>query len=119
MSDARFTATNAVFADPTCRAILTRLANRETSVTELAKPFEMSLPANSKNLKFRERAGLVQRHHDSRRRPCQLQTQPFSSFADCGEQSCRVWDERRDRLAHDLQARQVDSMKCVEIAAKE
>lgn len=103
------TATFAALADPTRRAILTRLASGETSVTELAKPFKMTMPAISKHLKVLERAGLIERTRDAQRRPCQLQAQPLRDVADWVEQYRKFWDARFDRLEEylrDLQARQ-------------
>lgn len=122
MSDDPLTATFAALADPTRRAILTRLASGETSVTELAKPFKMTLPAISKHLKVLERAGLIQRSRDAQRRPCQLQAEPLREVADWVEQYRKFWDDRLDRLAdyiRDLQSRQAESAKSLESAASE
>lgn len=122
MSEEQLTATFAALADPTRRAILTRLASGETSVTELAKPFQMTMPAISKHLKVLERAGLIQRSRDAQRRPCQLQAQPLRDVADWLEQYRKFWDERLDRLAdylHDLQSRQAGSATSVESTVNE
>lgn len=122
MADDPLTATFAALADPTRRAILTRLASGETSVTELAKPFKMTLPAISKHLKVLERAGLIQRSRDAQRRPCQLQAQPLRDVADWVEQYRKFWDERLDRLAdylRDLQSQQAAAVKTVDAAASE
>lgn len=122
MTDACFTATIAALADPACRAILTRVARGETSVTELAKPFKMTLPAISKHLKVRKRADLIQHSRDAQRRPCQLRAQPLCDFADWGEQYRQFWDECADHFAgdqHDLRPRQADLVKCVETVANE
>lgn len=73
----RLDATFAALADPTRRAILTRLAKGEASVMELAEPFAMTQPAISKHLKVLERAGLVSRRRDAQRRPCRLEAQPL------------------------------------------
>lgn len=122
MSDDALSATFAALADPTRRAILTRLASGETSVTELAKPFKMTLPAISKHLKVLERAGLIQRSRDAQRRPCQLQAQPLRDVADWVEQYRQFWDERLDRLAdylRDLQSQQTAALKTADAAGNE
>lgn len=91
-------ATFAALADPTRRAILARLASGETSVTELAEPFEMSLPAVTKHLKVLERAGLITRGRQAQWRPCRLEATPLREVADWVEQYRRHWEERLDRL---------------------
>ncbi len=88
----------AALADPTRRAILARLALGEASVTELAKPFEMSLPAISKHLKVLERAGLIARGRDAQWRPCRLEAGPLREIVDWTRQYRRFWDESFDRL---------------------
>src|SRR5579864_3187585 len=85
-------------ADPTRRAILARLALGETTVNELAKPFEMSGPAISKHLKVLERAGLIRRGRAAQWRPCRLQAGPMREVADWLEAYRRFWDESFDRL---------------------
>ncbi len=90
--------TFAALADPTRRAILARLASGEASVTELAEPFEMSLPAVSKHLKVLERAGLIARGRDAQWRPCRLAAGPLRDAADWLEHYRRFWDESFDRL---------------------
>jgi DNA-binding transcriptional ArsR family regulator len=95
--------TFAALADPTRRAILARLASGETSVTELAEPFEMSLPAVSKHLKVLERAGLIARGRDAQWRPCRLQAKPLRDVADWVEHYRRFWEESFDRLEEYLQ----------------
>jgi DNA-binding transcriptional ArsR family regulator len=85
-------------ADPTRRAILTRLAAGETSVTELAEPFAMSLPAVSKHLKVLERAGLIARGRQAQWRPCQLEARPLKDAADWLEHYRRFWEQSLDRL---------------------
>lgn len=90
--------TLAALADPTRRAILARLALGETSVGELAKPFDMSGPAISKHLKVLERAGLVTRGRDAQRRPCRFEAKPLRSVADWLEHYRRFWDASLDRL---------------------
>lgn len=102
MSPDRLSATFAALADPTRRAILARLARSEASVTELAEPFEMSLPAISKHLKVLERAGLVARGREAQWRPCRLEAAPLRHAADWLERYRRFWEEGFDRLAHYL-----------------
>jgi DNA-binding transcriptional ArsR family regulator len=85
-------------ADPTRRAILARLALGEASVTDLAKPFNMTLPGISKHLKVLERAGLISRGRDAQRRPCRLEAAPLKEVADWVEQYSRFWIESFDRL---------------------
>src|SRR4051812_9337121 len=91
-------ATFAALADPTRRAILARLARGETSVTELAKPFKMSLPAISKHLKVLENAGLIARSRDAQKRPCRLVAGPLEGVAGWVEHYRRFWEESLDRL---------------------
>jgi DNA-binding transcriptional ArsR family regulator len=92
------TDTFSALADPTRRAILTHLATGESTVTELAKPFKMTMPAITKHLKVLERAGLIQRTRDAQRRPCQLQAAPLREVADWIEQYRQFWEQRLDRL---------------------
>jgi DNA-binding transcriptional ArsR family regulator len=88
----------AALADPTRRAILARVAEGEASVTELAKPFKMSLPAVSKHLKVLERAGLIARSREAQWRPCRLEAKPLQEVADWVGQYRQFWEERLDRL---------------------
>ena len=90
--------TFSALADPTRRAILARLASGEASVTELAEPFEMSLPAISKHLKVLERAGLIARGREAQWRPCRLSAGPLKDAAGWLEHYRRFWDESFDRL---------------------
>ena len=90
-------------ADPTRRAILARLALGETAVTELAAPFDMSLPAVSKHLKVLERASLIARGRAAQWRPCRLQAAPLKEVADWVEHYRRFWDQSPDRLEGYLQ----------------
>jgi DNA-binding transcriptional ArsR family regulator len=85
-------------ADPTRRAILTRLASGETSVTELAKPLDMSLPAVSKHLKVLERAGLITQGRQAQWRPCRLEAAPLKNASDWIEQYRKFWEGSLDRL---------------------
>jgi DNA-binding transcriptional ArsR family regulator len=91
-------ATFAALADPTRRAILARLAKGEASVTELAEPFDMSMPAISKHLKVLERAGLIERGRDAQYRPCRLAPQPLKDASDWIGHYRRFWEESLDRL---------------------
>ena len=99
----RLSITFAALADPTRRAILSRLASGETSVTALAEPFDMSLPAISKHLKVLERSGLIVRGRDAQWRPCRLKAAPLKDVADWVEHYRRFWEERLDRLDDYLQ----------------
>jgi len=90
-------------ADPTRRAILARLASGEASVTELAAPFEMSMPAISKHLKVLERAGLIARGREAQWRPCRLQAAPLQDVAGWVDHYRRFWEESFDRLDEYLQ----------------
>ncbi|AIE87918.1 Transcriptional regulator, ArsR family [Fimbriimonas ginsengisoli Gsoil 348] len=91
-------ATFAALADPTRRAILARLASGETSVTELAKPFDISLPGISKHLKVLEHAGLISRGREAQWRPCRLEAEPLREVADWVEAYRRYWEQSFDRL---------------------
>jgi DNA-binding transcriptional ArsR family regulator len=94
----RLSTTFAALADPTRRAILARLSTGEATVTELAEPFAMSLPAVSKHLKVLERAGLIERGREAQWRPCRLTAEPLKDVDDWVEQYRRFWEERLDRL---------------------
>lgn len=98
MDPDRLSTTFAALADPTRRAILARLASGERSVTELAEPFQMSLPAVSKHLKVLERAGLIARSRDAQWRPCRLDPGPLKSAAEWLEHYRRFWEQSLDRL---------------------
>jgi DNA-binding transcriptional ArsR family regulator len=90
--------TFSALADPTRRAILARLALGETSVTELAEPFEMSMPAVSKHMKVLERAGLISRAREAQWRPCRLDAGPLKEAAGWIEEYRRFWEESLNRL---------------------
>src|SRR5438876_7576598 len=90
--------TLAALSDPPRRAVLARLVSGETSVTELAEPFEMSLPAVSKHLKVLERAGLIVRGRDAQWRPCRLRAGPLKEARDWLERYRRFWEQSFDRL---------------------
>ena len=95
--------TFAALADPTRRAILASLASGERSVTELAAPFEMTLPAVSKHLRVLERAGLIVRGREAQWRPCRLEAAPIKAVADWTERYRAIWEGRFDRLDAYLQ----------------
>jgi DNA-binding transcriptional ArsR family regulator len=108
----RLSATFAALADPTRRAILARLAAGESSVTKLAAPFEMSLPAVSKHLKVLERAGLIARGREAQWRPCRLKAGPLKTAAGWLEHYRRFWEQSFDRLdeyLRELQSREPQS----------
>ena len=98
MSIDTLTTTFAALADPTRRAILSRLTSGEASVTELAEPFDMSMPAISKHLKVLERAGLIARGREAQWRPCRLEAGPLKDVADWLEQYRAFWEESFERL---------------------
>ncbi len=98
MSDSNLDATFAALADPTRRAILARLALGETSVTELAEPFAMTLPAISKHLKVLEKAGLIDRGRDAQTRPARLNPAALKTAADWIDEYRRFWEQSFDRL---------------------
>ena len=99
----RLSETFGALADPTRRAILARLASGEASVTEVAEPFAMSMPAISKHLKVLERAGLIARGREAQWRPCRLQAGPLQDVAGWVEHYRRFWEECFDRLEDYLQ----------------
>jgi DNA-binding transcriptional ArsR family regulator len=109
MSVDQLSATFAALADPTRRAILARLRSGERSVTELAEPFDMTLPAVSKHLRVLERAGLIARRRDAQWRPCRIEAGPLKEVADWAQRYRHVWEERFDRLEqylHDAKAKE-------------
>src|SRR5271170_4705755 len=91
-------ATFSALADPTRRAILARLARGEATVTELAEPFEITLPGISKHLKVLERAGLIARGREAQWRPCRLEPRPLKDVAAWVEHYRRFWEQSLDRL---------------------
>ena len=95
--------TFAALADPTRRAILARLTSGEASVTELARPFDMTLPAVSRHLKVLQRAGLISRTREAQWRRCRLQPAPLKEAADWVQRYRDFWEERLDRLDDYLQ----------------
>ena len=103
MAADQLSATFAALADPTRRAILARLVAGECSVTELAEPFDMSLPAVSKHLRVLERAGLIARRREAQWRRCRIEASRLKDVADWAERYRHVWEERLDRLDQYLQ----------------
>jgi DNA-binding transcriptional ArsR family regulator len=106
--------TFSALADPTRRAILARLAGGESSVLEIAKPFDISLPAVSKHLKVLERAGLIERGREAQWRPCRLQANPLKGVADWVEFYRQHWEEslsRLDSYLKELQRKDKESRK--------
>jgi DNA-binding transcriptional ArsR family regulator len=99
MHSNRLDAVFGALSDPTRRAILARLARGEASVTALAEPFAISLPAISKHLKVLERAGLIGRGREAQSRPCRLEAAPLKDAAQWLEQYRRFWEESFDRLS--------------------
>lgn len=98
MTPDRLDAAFSALADPTRRAILARLALGETTVNELAEPFDMSLPNISKHLKVLEGAGLISRSRDAQRRPCKIEPEPLKEVSAWIEAYRKLWEERFDRL---------------------
>ena len=109
MSPNHLSATFAALADPTRRAILARLTSGEASVTELAEPFEMSMPAISKHLKVLERAGLISRGRDAQRRPCRIEGNALADASGWLEGYRRFWEgsfQRLDALLDELKTQE-------------
>ena len=98
MTPDRLSSTFAALADPTRRAILARLISGEASVTDLAEPFDISMPAVSKHLKVLERAGLIARGREAQWRPCRLDANPLKDVSDWVAHYRRFWTESFDRL---------------------
>ena len=107
----QLSSTFAALADPTRRAILARLAMGETSVTELAAPFEMSMPAVSKHLKVLERAGLIARGREAQWRPCRLDASPLKSAAHWIEEYRQFWTPYVDALERHLDRMEQSPLK--------
>ena len=119
-TEERLDMTFAALADPTRRAILARLAREgEVSVTELAAPFEMTLPAVSKHLKVLERAGLIARGREAQWRPCRLEPAPLKDVSDYVERYRKHWEERFDRLDAYLRGVQAQQSKPGDSPARE
>jgi DNA-binding transcriptional ArsR family regulator len=121
MNDA-ISSTFSALADPTRRAILARLALGETSVTELAEPFEMSMPAVSKHLRVLEQAGLIERGRQAQYRPCRLRAEPLRQAWSWIAEYRQFWEESFDRLdayLKDLQAEQGKTVKKTKTTKRE
>src|SRR5262245_52211681 len=103
MATDQLSVTFAALADPTRRAILAQLIAGERSVTELAEPFDMSMPAVSKHLRVLERAGLIARGREAQWRPCRIEAAPLKEVADWTERYRHIWEARFDRLDTYLQ----------------
>ena len=110
----QLSATLAALADPTRRAILSRLALGETSVAELARPFDISPPAVTKHLKVLQRAGLITQTRQAQFRPCRINPKPLREVADWVEKYRSMWEQRLDRLEvylHELQEKNARTRK--------
>ncbi len=108
----QLSATFAALADPTRRAILARLVSGECSVTELAEPFSMSMPAVSKHLQVLERAGLIARRREAQWRRCRIEAAPLKDVAGWAERYRHLWEARLDRLdnyLHHVQTKETKS----------
>jgi DNA-binding transcriptional ArsR family regulator len=103
MAPDQLSTTFGALADPTRRAILARLAKGQASVTEIAEPFDMTLPAISKHLKVLEHAGLIARGREAQWRPCRLDAGPLKDVDDWVERYRRFWEQSFDRLESYLQ----------------
>lgn len=103
MTSDSLSATFAALADPTRRAILARLSSGERSVTELAKPFDVTMPAITKHLKVLERAGLITRGREAQWRPCRIEAGPLKGVSEWVEHYRRFWEQSFDRLDEYLQ----------------
>src|SRR6202047_2580669 len=104
----RLSETFSALADPTRRAILARLASGEATVTELAEPFDMSLPGFSKHLKVLQRAGLIEQGRQAQWRPCRLPAEPLKDLAVWVERSRQFWDESFTQLDEYLEHLQAE-----------
>jgi DNA-binding transcriptional ArsR family regulator len=111
MTPDQLSTTLSALADPTRRAILARLASGETTVLELAEPFEMSLPAVSRHLKVLEHAGLITRGREAQWRPCKLNAKPLGDVAEWIEQYRKSWEASFDRLDDYLRKLQLQGKK--------
>jgi DNA-binding transcriptional ArsR family regulator len=111
MNADHLSSTFAALADPTRRAILARLATGEAPVTELAKPFDMSMPAISKHLKVLERAGLIARSREAQWRPCRIEAGRLKEVADWVEHYRSFWEQSLDRLDEYLKELQSKEIK--------
>ena len=111
-SEDRLSETFAALANPTRRAILARLSEGEASVNELARPFQMTLPAVSRHIHVLERAGLITQGQRAQYRPCAIDPRPLQAVADWTEQYRPIWEDRFDRMAeylHGIQSAEATS----------
>lgn len=106
--------TFSALADPTRRAILARLSSGEASVTELAEPFKMSMPAVSKHLKVLQKAGLIERGREAQWRPCRLKADRLKDVSDWVGNYREFWEARFDRLDEYLKELQEQERKAIE-----
>jgi DNA-binding transcriptional ArsR family regulator len=111
--------TFAALADPTRRAILARLMSGERSVTELAEPFDMTMPAVSKHLRVLERAGLISRGREAQWRPCRIEATPLKQVADWAERYRHIWERRLDRLDDYLRELNASASRTKDLNPKE
>ncbi len=111
--------TFAALADPTRRAILARLASGEASVTELAKPLKMTMPAVTKHLKVLERGGLIKRSRHAQWRPCRLEAAPLKEISDWIEKYRQFWEQSFDRLDQYLKELQANEARRKDLQVKE
>jgi DNA-binding transcriptional ArsR family regulator len=114
----RLSTTFSALADPTRRAILARLASGEASVTELAEPFDMSMPAISKHLKVLEKAGLIARGREAQWRPCRFEPAPLKDVSEWVDRYRGMWEERLNRLDEYLRVMQSKGQKRTHNARK-
>ena len=114
----RLSTTFAALADPTRRAILARLSSGECSVTELAEPFDMSMPAISKHLKVLEKAGLIARGREAQWRPCRFEPAPLKDVSDWVDRYRGMWEARLNRLDEYLRGMQSKGQKGTNNARK-
>ncbi len=114
----RLSTTFSALADPTRRAILARLASGEASVTELAEPFDMSMPAISKHLKVLEKAGLIARGREAQWRPCRFEPAPLKDVSEWVDRYRGIWEERLNRLDEYLRVMQSKGQKGTHSARK-
>ena len=111
MTNDQLSTTLAALADPTRRAILARLASGDASVTELAAPFEMSMPAISKHLKVLEQAGLIARGREAQWRPCRLQPEPLKNVSEWLDHYRMFWEQSLERLDNYLREMRLKEKK--------
>src|SRR5688500_3773730 len=113
MAADQLSTTFGALADPTRRAILARLASGQCSVSELAEPFDMSMPAVSKHLRVLERAGLIARGREAQWRPCRIEAAPLKAVADWAEGFREIWEQHFDSL--ELYLQQMKELETVEV----